>query len=77
MKRTSIKVNNMEFQFSVIPLHERNLNTQVKINGKEVCWIQWDDRDKFVDDIKQILSKYQVSENLINMERNAEPVKTE
>ena len=77
MKKTEIKVEDIKFTFQCIELNGNLHNTQVKINGVTSLWIKWDDRDKFVDDIKQILSKYQVSENLINMERNAEPVKTE
>lgn len=34
------------------------LDTKVTINGGELCWISWSDKDSFVQDIKQAIEKY-------------------
>ena len=68
MKKTEIKVQDIKFTFQCIERNGDLLNTQVKINSVPALWIKWSDRDSFVEDIKAVLSKYQVSEELINVE---------
>lgn len=40
--------------------HEGNeiLDTKVTINGAELCYITWSDRESFVNDLKQAIEKY-------------------
>lgn len=37
---------------------ERVLDTKVTINDEELCWIQWDDKEQFVIDLKRAIEPY-------------------
>jgi hypothetical protein len=57
---SDIDVNNVSFTFQHIPSFEGYKNTQVRINGKEVIWINWDDRVGFVNEFRSLLNKYDI-----------------
>lgn len=57
---TEVKsVGSLEIKFEGEQYHGHPvLDTKVSINGAELCWITWDDKDSFVHDIKEAIEKY-------------------
>jgi len=37
---------------------ESELSTEISIEGETLCWISWDDIDKFKEEINQVIQKY-------------------
>lgn len=36
------------------------VDTEVKCNGNLLCWIVWPDKEKFVQELNAIISKYRI-----------------
>jgi hypothetical protein len=36
------------------------LDTKVSINGEVICWITWNDRDSFMNELQSVISKYYI-----------------
>lgn len=35
-------------------------DTEVKIEDKQLCWIDWKDKDAFIDEIREVIDKYRI-----------------
>lgn len=35
-------------------------DTKVSIDGKLLCWIQWNEKDNFLNELKNVVSKYRI-----------------
>lgn len=35
-------------------------DTKVTINDQLLCWIQWKDKDDFLNELKDVISKYRI-----------------
>ncbi|MCK9417096.1 hypothetical protein M0Q97_10610 [Candidatus Dojkabacteria bacterium] len=36
------------------------LDTRVIIEGKTICWITWNDKDVFINELNDVISKYRI-----------------
>jgi hypothetical protein len=36
------------------------LDTRVEIESGTICWITWKDRDKFIDELNELIAKYAI-----------------
>ena len=50
---------NLEFkgeQYKGSPI----LDTSVKINGQTLCWINWQDKEQFVQELRAIINRFKI-----------------
>ena len=40
--------------------NEEPLDTQVNINGQNLCWISWSDKEKFLIELNGIINRYRI-----------------
>lgn len=55
---TTRAIGSLEIKFEGEVYDGRILDTKVSINGAELCWISWADKDSFVQDLKEAIEKY-------------------
>jgi hypothetical protein len=67
--KTSVQIENTFFEFEYIPSNHPIKRTQVKINGIEALWVDKKNVTDFVEEIKKTFKKFQIDQDMLNMQR--------
>jgi hypothetical protein len=60
LKMKSVELGDSTLEFRCEPCEGEYLDTSVMINGQSLCWITWNDVEKFIEEIRLPISKYSI-----------------